>query len=335
MTIIIKHICLLVIFIIMVPASWGFAQEIWTMDETMRVKWSDSTAISPDNQWVAYTVYSNIMEAEISKVMTHIWISALEESDESRTFQLTTGEESCFEPLWSPNGEWIAFLSARLTGNPNIWLIRPNGGEAIQLTDVETGVEAGSKKWSHDSKYIAFLMKNPQSQKEKKAVRAKIDPIVLDSNWKYKHIYTVKVEDRIAKPQNGTKVTNGDFDVYFFDWSPGGKRFVIAHKPTPVAPSGVIRIFPPYHQKEVKLNPWYDIREWTIVRCTVRMVSMWRLYLTVVIFIGAKVYEFALCRLKVVRLQYCLTPVTACPVNCLVQYLNGRRMERKYIIVKI
>ena len=64
------------------------------------------------------------------------------------------GRES--EPLYSPDGNWVAF-TGRQDGNPNIFVMPANGGEIKQLTfsDAADYVES----WSWDSKYI-FISSN-------------------------------------------------------------------------------------------------------------------------------------------------------------------------------
>jgi tricorn protease len=57
---------------------------------------------------------------------------------------------------WSPNGEWIAYISDK-TGTEEIWLMRPNGSSQTQLTKVKH-VDSGAYRyellWSPDSKYL-------------------------------------------------------------------------------------------------------------------------------------------------------------------------------------
>ncbi|RLE28297.1 hypothetical protein DRJ54_06910 [Candidatus Acetothermia bacterium] len=38
------------------------------------------------------------------------------------------------DPVWSPGGEWIVFLSDR-GGQPDLWLMRADGTDLRQLTD--------------------------------------------------------------------------------------------------------------------------------------------------------------------------------------------------------
>lgn len=60
-------------------------------------------------------------------------------------------------PAWSPAGDWVAFSRQRLDLNltSQIWTIRADGRNAVQLTD-EAGVYYGQPFWSPDGRYLAY-----------------------------------------------------------------------------------------------------------------------------------------------------------------------------------
>ena len=71
-----------------------------------------------------------------------------------------------FSPLWSPDGQWIAFLRRSETGIA-LWRVRPTGDDALKLADGEVGappytptpyLKIGTNhiSWSPDSSTIAY-----------------------------------------------------------------------------------------------------------------------------------------------------------------------------------
>jgi Tol biopolymer transport system component len=56
------------------------------------------------------------------------------------------------QPKFSPDGKWIAFLSDR-DGNENVWIMRPDGSDAKQISKDASG-EFASPAWSPDGNYI-------------------------------------------------------------------------------------------------------------------------------------------------------------------------------------
>ena len=147
--------------------------------------------------------------------------------DSSLMYQLTQGEASCQFPAWSPDGKWIAFLSAR-SGQTNIWLIDPFGGEARRLTDLPLG--ASSIKWSPDGKNIAFLVPDAPSKEMMAAIADKNDPKVVGQDKMRLHIHTVPVNSEAFPVPH--RVTEGEFIVTGFDWSPDGRTIVFSHQPS-------------------------------------------------------------------------------------------------------
>lgn len=70
--------------------------------------------------------------------------------------QLTTSASTAASPVWSPDGEMIAFVGKRGEDKQQqIYVIAVDGGEARRVTNVPTGVIA--PKWFPDSKRLAFL----------------------------------------------------------------------------------------------------------------------------------------------------------------------------------
>ncbi len=105
--------------------------------------------VSQDGRWLAY--YSRDHQLDI-------WISR---SDGTGERQLTNDAAYDRNPTFSPDGQWIAFMSNR-NGKNQTWLIRPDGSGMRQATDVASG--AGSHNvWSPDGSSLIYSDGNGMS----------------------------------------------------------------------------------------------------------------------------------------------------------------------------
>ncbi|MCG8460963.1 MAG: S9 family peptidase [Holophagales bacterium] len=193
-----------------------------------RIVWRSS--LSADGSWLAYSVAVARVGPEESRWDSQIWLSSV---DGDTSFQLTRGDEDAFDPAWSPDGRLLAFRSARGGEEVALWLIRPTGGEAWRLSDVEGAV--GSYRWSPDGSSIAFVATDPPDPERTAAEKALDDPLVVEGAYRFDHLHRVSVDAEADAPVAATRITGGDFHVVGFDWSPDGNRLVFTHHPTPRA----------------------------------------------------------------------------------------------------
>jgi dipeptidyl aminopeptidase/acylaminoacyl peptidase len=96
-----------------------------TADDVYRMKEVGDPRVSPDGRWIAYTVTS--VDREADKLRTDIWMVNWEGTQD---LQVTNGPDSEASPRWSPDGKYLAFLSARpAEAKSQIWLLDRRGGE--------------------------------------------------------------------------------------------------------------------------------------------------------------------------------------------------------------
>lgn len=210
----------------------------WTPALMMQVKRIGNVQVSPDGKRAVYTVRQGVMEPEVSEYRTQIHLANL--SDGS-TRELTQGDKSCDEPQWSPDGAWIAFVSNRV-GKKNVWLIRPDGGEAVQLTESKSDVI--NFKWSPDGKSLAFLAPMPASEADEQKTKDKNDARVVDEEIKLNRLAVVSVaatptlqrEPRYLTPETLNVASDSNRTGRgMYDWSPDGKSIAFTHSRSPQA----------------------------------------------------------------------------------------------------
>ena len=205
----------------------------WTPELAMQIKRVSHVRVSPDGKRVAFVVANAVMEPEKSEWLSHIYLAA---ADGTGAVQLTQGEKSSTFPEWSPDGQWIAFLSARANkseAKTNLWRIRVGGGEAEQLTDEKSNISA--LRWSPDGSQIAFSMPNPPTDDQEKATKEKRDWRVIDEDLKPVRLCLVSIAKDPSGKHAVRKLTSEKLSVDStqFDWAPNSQSIVFSHSPTP------------------------------------------------------------------------------------------------------
>lgn len=218
------------------------AQRPVTVDDALAIRDVADPQLSPDAQWVAYTVKTPLLKE--GKNETRIWMVPAGGGD---PIALTSEGVSSSHPRFSPDGKFIAFLSARSGGKQQLWLLNRLGGEAQRLTDTPQDVE--DFEWSPDSRRFVLVLREPTPEeleaaaakdKEAKKPEKPQRPWVID-RLQFKrdtvgylerfrtHLY---VFDAAAKSL--TQITSGDYDDSHPAWSPDGRSLAFtSNRSTP------------------------------------------------------------------------------------------------------
>ncbi|MBT5219501.1 MAG: S9 family peptidase, partial [Woeseia sp.] len=196
-----------------------------TIDDLLALKSVGSPLLSPDGEWVAYTVRSRDMEEDKSN--SQVWIVA---ADGGEPIPMTSIETSASNPRWTPDNKHLSFQASKgEDAKTQVWNLNRNGGEAVQVTDVKTGIR--EFEWSPDGSRLLLMIQDPTPAEltEDEEDDDKPQPHVID-RMQFKQDYVGYLDRRrnhvyVYTPGDDApvQVTSGDFDDSDPVWSPDGK----------------------------------------------------------------------------------------------------------------
>lgn len=223
-----------------------------SFEQWISLKQISNPVISPDGSAIVYTVTST--EWANNRYDAELWL--VKSNNSGSAFQLTrTNKGSSSNAQFSPDGKWISFLADR--GDKNqVYIISPSGGEAIQITKEEEGID--NYKWSKDGNQLAFIKTNTDSKNEKATIEKYGGFDTEDEGYKQNSLYVMKFNvDSIDLAgyspchQTNEKTTipcyllpkpnlilKENFWISSFDWSPDNKTIAITVQPDSRIKSG-------------------------------------------------------------------------------------------------
>lgn len=214
------------------------AKRPMTIDDIMALKAVGAPNISPNGGQIVFTIggwehpsaNGDSAKGDTHENRSHVWLVPSDGSAPAR--QLTFSERGESAPQFSPDGQSIAFISARgaagaAAPRPQIWQLRLAGGEAEKITDVKDG--ASTFSWSPDGKSIAFVSSDSLSREAEAKTARRDDPQQFEGDQRYSHVWIVDVASRKSREVTHSTewtVSGGA------NWSPDGTRLTISTHPT-------------------------------------------------------------------------------------------------------
>lgn len=219
----------------------------------LEVKRLSEPKMHPDGERIAFVVTEPDFEESLN--ISHIWLTEwpIEEEEDSEapassdekaeerpspedlTRQLTFSRDGEEYPQWSPDGRYLAFLSARPDPTKSeedeeedptaqIWVLPENGGEAYCVTEAKEGVI--DYAWNPDSASLIYLAPEPrprplESVRKDDRDRRKVDPIVEHSERLRRQFWQIEVDN--GKPK---LLHTADYGVSEFALAPDSARLV-------------------------------------------------------------------------------------------------------------
>ncbi len=199
-----------------------------SIDAILSLKRVSELQVSPNEQWLAYTV--SVIDTAKDKSFKQIWMVSSEGGD---PVLMTAKETSASRPRWSPDGKYLSFMASKgENAKTQVWNLNRLGGEAQQVTKVKQGVSG--YEWSPDGMRLLLVIKDPKpaeltkdTKDDKKPLPHVIDRIHFNQDYtgyldrRRTHLYVYTPGDSSA-----IQITSGDYDDSAPKWNPDGKSVV-------------------------------------------------------------------------------------------------------------
>lgn len=210
-----------------VSASAGTGKNVapaWTADDIITAEQGSEMQVSPDCRWAVWV--KSIGDKEKDRNISNLILSSLTGKKE---IQLTRGALSSSDAKWSPDGQYISFITSR-PGEPSssaaaasqLWLIDPFGGEPWKITDFVR--EISDYVWV-DNDTIVFTAREEPTLFEDS--HKKDDTNVIEDEL---HASPVRLYKYSIKSKQVTRLTDNTDRIQDFAVSPDGARAVTIHE---------------------------------------------------------------------------------------------------------
>ena len=188
-------------------------------EDLLKMKFPGQVKVAPGGHKVLFT-QTEILEEE----NTYTSSIMLYDGKVTRPFTNKGGQKKSKDkdPQWSPDGNYVAFISDR-SGTNQVWLVPTSGGEAVKLTDMAKGVS--NMVWSANGASLVFVAKEDKKLPElrKGATARRITKLKYKFNGVgyydnlYSQLWRVDLDGKVSR------LTEGDFDCSNPAPSPCGK----------------------------------------------------------------------------------------------------------------
>ena len=158
-----KYLLPVIFALLLLSPDIALSDDIRPFDrmDVFGLEWVSDPQISPNGKRIAYA--RNGMDVLSDGKWSRLW---LVDTDGGNNTPLTGRDVDESNPVWSPDGQRIAFTSKTEAGT-EIFVVWVDSGKSTRLTQLNRSPSGLS--WSHDGKHIAFSMLVPE------------DPVVLVS----------------------------------------------------------------------------------------------------------------------------------------------------------
>lgn len=200
----------------------ALAQNVVTPQHIAETETVSSSQLSPDGQYIAYTV-STPSDPYKENVVNSAHLYLLDVSEGTTKPYYTSSSVSSVQ--YRPGQDAITFLTKSSNDDTrSIYQIPIDGGEAVKLFSFEQDIISYS--WHNDGNRIAF-MANEQTEESNSPLPYQADVYEENVSHRRGYIANVAMSRQMARrlPVEGS--------VYNMKWSPTGDRIAISAAPTP------------------------------------------------------------------------------------------------------
>jgi len=139
------------------PGAAVQAQRPMTFLDMQLMNQAGAPVPSPDRRWMLYTI--STPDWKEARRQTDLFLVSLERGLSSTRQMTFTKEKNETSPQWAPDGTFFLFASnrdapANASGQNQLYLMRPDGGEARRITDAATGV--AEYAFTKDGRWLVY-----------------------------------------------------------------------------------------------------------------------------------------------------------------------------------